>query len=49
MAIGISVEAAELLQHFLWKSKEQSEIRAREHIGEVKEEIPDIGHLPTSA
>jgi NTP pyrophosphatase (non-canonical NTP hydrolase) len=43
MAIGISVEAAELLQHFLWKSKEESEARAREHIAEVKEEIADIG------
>jgi NTP pyrophosphatase (non-canonical NTP hydrolase) len=43
MAIGISVEAAELLQHFLWKSKEESEARAREHIEEVKDEIADIG------
>lgn len=42
MAIGISVEAAELLQHFLWKTKEESEARARKHIAEVKEEIADI-------
>jgi NTP pyrophosphatase (non-canonical NTP hydrolase) len=42
MSVAISVEAAELLQHFLWKSKEESEARAREHIAEVKEEIADI-------
>jgi NTP pyrophosphatase (non-canonical NTP hydrolase) len=42
MAIGISVEAAELLEHFLWKTGEESETRAREHIEEVKDEIADI-------
>jgi NTP pyrophosphatase (non-canonical NTP hydrolase) len=42
MAIGISVEAAELLQHFLWKTKEESEARAREHIEELKYEIADV-------
>lgn len=42
MAIGISVESAELLQHFLWKTKEESEARAQEHIAEVKEKIADI-------
>ena len=42
MAIAISVEASELLEHFLWKSKEQVEMRVVEKKAEIREEIADV-------
>lgn len=42
MAISIVVEAAELLEHFQWKSKEEVEHYLRTHKDEVEEEIADI-------
>lgn len=45
MAVGIAAEAGELLQHFVWQSAEQSEQRAKERRGEIRDEIADIGIL----
>jgi dCTP diphosphatase len=43
MAIAISIEASELLEHFLWKSPEELNDRISEKREEIEEEIADIG------
>lgn len=45
LAVAISAEAGELLQHFVWQSPEQSEQRARDRKDEIGSEIADIGLL----
>jgi dCTP diphosphatase len=45
MAVAICAEAGELLQHFVWQSSEQSEVRARERREEIGEELADLGIL----
>lgn len=42
LAVSISVEAAELLENFQWKTKEQSENLPIEKVQAVKEEIADV-------
>lgn len=42
MAIAISLEAGELLEHFLWKSPEEVETRVESHREEITGEIADI-------
>ncbi|QTN30952.1 nucleotide pyrophosphohydrolase [Akkermansiaceae bacterium] len=42
MAIAISLEASELLEHFLWKNPEEVEQRIAEKRGEIESEIADI-------
>lgn len=42
MAIAISLEAGELLEHFLWKGADEVEARVKSHRGEIEEEIADI-------
>lgn len=42
MAIAISIEASELLEHFLWKTTEESEQRVQEKRAEISDEIADI-------
>lgn len=42
MAIAISIEASELLEHFLWKSPEELENRVAEKREEIEDEIADI-------
>ena len=42
MAIAISIEASELLEHFLWKTTEESEQRVLEKRAEISDEIADI-------
>jgi NTP pyrophosphatase (non-canonical NTP hydrolase) len=42
MAIAISIEASELLEHFLWKTPEESEERLNNKRGEIQDEIADI-------
>jgi NTP pyrophosphatase (non-canonical NTP hydrolase) len=42
MAIAISLEASELLAHFLWKDSRASFKRAEERISGVREEIADV-------
>jgi NTP pyrophosphatase (non-canonical NTP hydrolase) len=43
MAIAISIEASELLEHFLWKSPNELGARISEKREEIEEEIADIG------
>jgi len=42
MAIAISIEASELLEHFLWKTPEEVEKRITEKRDDVEDEIADI-------
>ena len=43
MAIAISIESAELLEHFLWKTNAEVEKRVAEKKEQVSDEIADIG------
>lgn len=43
MATALSIEAAELLEHFLWKTQEEAEARCETHREAISEEIADIG------
>lgn len=45
MAVAITAEAGELLQHFVWQSPEQSENRVRERRTEIGSEMADIAIL----
>ena len=45
MAAAISIEAGELLEHFLWKTNEEAEERIESHRPEVVEEIADISKV----
>lgn len=45
LAVGITAEAGELLQHFVWQSSEQSEQRALDRKDEISQEIADVGIL----
>lgn len=42
LAISINLEAAELLEHFQWKSMEESEVHAKASRDEIAEEIADV-------
>ena len=42
LAEGLSIEAAELLENFLWKTTEQSRELNDKELGRVKEEVGDI-------
>lgn len=42
MAIAISLESAELLEHFLWKTPEEVEERVKTNRDEIVDEIADI-------
>ena len=42
LAISISLEANELLEHFQWRSFEESEAHARDAREEIAEEIADV-------
>lgn len=45
MAVAIVAEAGELLQHFVWKSPEESWQRAEAKKPEIADEIADVGIL----
>ncbi len=45
LAVAIAAEAGELLQHFVWQTPEQSELRAVERKGEISEEMADVAIL----
>ncbi len=45
LAVAISVEAGELLQHFVWQTPQQSEARVQDRRAEVACEIADIAIL----
>ena len=42
LAISISLEASELLEHFQWRSFEESEAHARDAKDEIADEMADI-------
>jgi NTP pyrophosphatase (non-canonical NTP hydrolase) len=42
LAISINLEAAELLEHFQWKSMEESEAHAKTARDEIAEEMADV-------
>ncbi len=43
LAIALSIESAELLEHFLWKKEDEVEQRTRSHAGEIRDEVADVG------
>ena len=43
MAIAISIEASELLEHFLWKNPHEVDARIAAKKEEIESEIADIG------
>jgi dCTP diphosphatase len=45
MAVAITTEAGELLQHFVWQTPQQSEQRASERRDEITGEIADVALL----
>lgn len=45
LAVAIAAEAGELLQHFVWQSPEQSDVRARERKDEISSEMADVAIL----
>ena len=45
LAVAITAEAGELLQHFVWQSHEQSDRRVLEHRGAIESEIADVAIL----
>ncbi len=45
LAVAISAEAGELLQHFVWQTSEQSVRRVAERRGDVASEMADIAML----
>ena len=42
LACSISIEAAELLEHFQWKTPEESDAHAKSKRTEISEEIADV-------
>ncbi len=42
LAISLLLEAAEVLEHFQWKSKEEMEKHVEEHKNDVSEELADV-------
>jgi len=45
MAVAITAEAGELLQHFVWQDPDQSKKRVAERKGELESEMADIAIL----
>ncbi len=41
-AIALSLEASEVLQHFLWQSKEEMEVYVKKHKKEIGDELSDV-------
>lgn len=45
LAVAISAEAGELMQHFVWQQDDQIEARVRSRREEIASEIADVGIL----
>jgi len=45
LAVAITAEAGELLQHFVWQDHEQSDRRMIERRAEIEDEIADVAIL----
>ncbi|HEY4479008.1 MAG TPA: nucleotide pyrophosphohydrolase [Candidatus Paceibacterota bacterium] len=44
MALSLVLEAAEVMEHFQWKTPEEVRAYLKEHKGEVAEELADVLH-----
>jgi NTP pyrophosphatase (non-canonical NTP hydrolase) len=42
MALSLALEAAEVLEHFQWKSPEEVEAYGKTHKGQIGEELADV-------
>ena len=42
LAISLTLEATEVLEHFQWKSKEEMETYVKSHKAEIGEELADV-------
>lgn len=42
MAMALSIEASELMEHFLWKTPDEVVARLIEKRGEIEEEVADV-------
>jgi NTP pyrophosphatase (non-canonical NTP hydrolase) len=45
LAVAITAEAGELLQHFVWQSPEQAEQRVVDRRGDIESEMADVAIL----
>jgi dCTP diphosphatase len=45
LAVAITAEAGELMQHFVWQQEDQIEQRVANHKDEIASEIADVGIL----
>jgi dCTP diphosphatase len=45
MAVALTAEAGELLQHFVWQQPEQINKRVQEKLPELTDEMADVGIL----
>lgn len=45
LAVAITAEAGELLQHFVWKTPQQADQVAIDKLAEITDEIADVGIL----
>ena len=45
LAIAITAEAGELLQHFVWQQPQQVEQRVKDRLPELRDEMADVGIL----
>jgi dCTP diphosphatase len=45
LAVAISAEAGELMQHFVWQQEDQIEARLEDHRDEIASEIADVAIL----
>lgn len=41
-SIALSLEASEVLEHFLWKSKEEMDEHIKKHKSEIADELSDV-------
>ncbi len=42
IAISLVLEAAEVLEHFQWKNKEETEAHIRDHKEDIEDELADV-------
>ena len=42
LAISLTLEAAEVLEHFQWKNQDQIDERVKTHFEEIQDEIADV-------
>ena len=45
MAVAITAEAGELLQHFVWQQPDQVDQRVKDRLPQITDEVADVGIL----